>query len=83
MAIVVAYMLKYSYTTLPVTPTPAISDPLTEREKEFLCSMGRLRVYDSYAKNIWFPAYLADILGRPFDLVAEAMESTSCPRQQR
>lgn len=83
MIAVVTYMLKHMYTTLPITPTPSDTTALTDREKEFLCSMGRLKVYDSYAKNIWFPAYLAGILGRPVSVVADAMEWTSCPSRKR
>lgn len=83
MIAIVSYLLKYLYTDLPLTPTPSKSTPLTEREKQFLCSMGRLRLYDSYGKNVWLPAYLAGILGRPTAVVADAMEWTSCPSRKR
>lgn len=83
MTAIVDYMLKYVYTSLPVMPTPSQFSPLTSIEKQFLCSMGRLRLYDSYSRKIWFPTYLAQILGRPFDVVADAMEWTSCPSQRR
>ena len=83
MIAIVHYMLKFMYTDLPVTPAPSESTPLTEREKQFLCSMGRLRLYDSYGKYVWFPLYLSGILKRPVEVTADAMEKTSCPSPAR
>lgn len=83
---IVRFSLSKLYAGLPVKPAPG-SAPLTELEQRFLCSMARLNIhkisyheitFPDYVAKVWFPKYLAEILGRPVDMILAGLESNTC-----